>query len=131
MILLDTCALLRLTEIPNRLRESTTAYIASHCDGLLVHAISAFEVALLARRGRVTLPPAHPDPADWFRTACTLHGLTEIPLDGATAAAAVALPPIHQDPCDRFIVAAALHHRVPILTSDQVIPRYPGVTVLW
>lgn len=131
MILLDTCALIRLAEVPGQLPASTASHISAHAGSLMVHAISGFEIAMLAKRRRITLPPGHDDPGRWYADTLAHHGLTEIPLDGITAAAAVALPPIHADPCDRFIIATAIATRIPIVTCDQIIPRYPGVTVLW
>lgn len=40
------------------------------------------------------------------------------------------LPPIHRDPIDRSLVALALNRRLPIITSDRIIPQY-GVTTIW
>ncbi len=131
MILLDTCALIRLAEVPDHLPATAQRHVLANRGSLMVHAISAFEVAMLAARKRITLPAGQRDPARWYAEVLVHHGLTEIPLDGATAAAAVALPPIHADPCDRFIIATALARNLPIVTCDQTIPRYPGVTVLW
>lgn len=131
MILLDTCAVLRLGTDPGQLGQAGQRAIAEAAGHLLVSAITAFEIAHVVRKRRFLLPPGMTDPGAWYAMALAHHGLTEIPLDGATAAAAVALPPIHADPCDRFIIATALAKRIPIVTCDQTIPRYPGVTVLW
>jgi len=131
VILLDTCAVLRLGTDPAQLGTASRHALARHAGSLFVNAITAFEIALLARKGRFLPPPEMPDPFVWYTTLLAHHGLTEIPLDGATAAAAAALPPIHADPCDRFIVATALARQLPIVTCDQAIPRYPGVSVLW
>ena len=131
MILLDTCAVLRLGTDPALLGADSRQALARSAGHLFVNAITAFEIAHLASKGRFLPPPDMPDPYMWYATLLGHHGLTEIPLDGATAAAAVALPPIHADPCDRFIIATALARRLPIVTCDQTIPRYPGVSVLW
>ena len=47
------------------------------------------------------------------------------------ACAAAALPLLHRDPFDRVIVALAQAHGVPVLTSDENIPRYAGVAAIW
>jgi len=131
MILLDTCAALRLGTDPAQLGEASRAALSAQAGQLFVHAITAFEISLLTRKGRFLLPADMPDPYAWYATLLAHHGLSEITLDGATAAAAVALPPIHTDPCDRFIIATALARNMPIITCDQTIPRYPGVSALW
>ena len=48
-----------------------------------------------------------------------------------TAWTAAALPPVHRDPFDRVIVALALSRTLTILTSDENIGRYSGVTTEW
>lgn len=40
------------------------------------------------------------------------------------------LPLIHRDPFDRMLIAQAMHHDLTLVTSDQVIGRYP-VKTLW
>jgi len=40
-------------------------------------------------------------------------------------------PPIHRDRFDRVLVALAHAHALTVLTSDENIPKYPGVTTLW
>jgi PIN domain nuclease of toxin-antitoxin system len=59
------------------------------------------------------------------------YDLREVPLDASIACAAAALPPLHRDPFDRVIVALAVAHRFTVLTSDENIPKYPGVTTHW
>jgi PIN domain nuclease of toxin-antitoxin system len=54
-----------------------------------------------------------------------------VPLHAQVACAAAALPAIHRDPFDRILVALARADMLTILTSDQEIPRYPGVKTLW
>jgi PIN domain nuclease of toxin-antitoxin system len=57
--------------------------------------------------------------------------LREVPLDASVACAAAALPALHRDPFDRVIVALAQAHGLTVLTSDENIRKYPGVTTLW
>lgn len=37
----------------------------------------------------------------------------------------------HRDPVDRVLVALAQTHALTVLTSDENIPKYPGVKTLW
>jgi PIN domain nuclease of toxin-antitoxin system len=124
-VLLDTCAILALAsgELPNAaavaLRQAREAYVS---------VVSPWEVAIKVAGGKLRLmePPIH-----WFLGLLERYDLREIPLDASAACAAAALPPLHRDPFDRVIVALAQAHRFTILTADDNIRSYPGVTTLW
>ncbi len=94
----------------------------------MISAVSAWEVALLHRRGRLLLPVA---PEVFMRRAVARHGLLELPVTAEVAMAAVALPDIHNDPFDRILIAETLERKCRIVTKDAVIPKYPGVPVVW
>lgn len=88
-----------------------------------VSAISFWEVAMLAERGRVVLPaPVGRWRDDWMRA-----GLIEIPLDGRIALLASQLENLHRDPTDRFIVATAIDRRTSLVTADGGILGWTGV----
>jgi PIN domain nuclease of toxin-antitoxin system len=97
---------------------------------LAVVAISAWEIAMKTQSNKLHLPDDM-HPAEFMAIALADFNIRELQMDAATFCAAAALPPIHRDPCDRMIVASAQRHRLPIVTADTVIPRYPGITVLW
>ena len=128
MVLLDTCALLWLAGDQGALSRAAVAAISSSKDGPAVSAISAFEIAIKHRQGKLELPLP---PEQWYAEALESHGIREIPVDGACSLAAAALPLIHRDPCDRFIIATALRYRLPIITADVTMPKYPNVRVVW
>ncbi len=87
-----------------------------------VSAISFWEAAMLAERGRITLPvPIHRWRADWLQA-----GLTEIPLNGHIALQSCLLENLHRDPADRFIVTTAMDRRLPLVTADQKILDWSG-----
>jgi len=119
-MLLDTCALIWLATGSDRLSQETRARMASS-PSLYVCAITAFEIAVAAGRGRLTLAkPAW----EWYSRALLVHDLTEIPVDGWIASRAALLPPIHKDPCDRMIVVAAQTHGLTIVTGDERLGQY-------
>lgn len=128
MILLDTCALLWLAADQERLSPRAREAIREHAGELFVSSISAFEIAIKARRGKIEFPM---EPGVWFKEVLDHHGLLEISVDGEIAARAVALPPLHNDPCDRFIIATALQHRMAVVTGDPFFAQYEGVRVIW
>ena len=87
-----------------------------------VSAISFWEVAMLAERGRVALSVA----ADRWRADWLQAGLVEIPVDGQIALQACQLEDFHRDPADRFIVATALMRQAPLVSADQKILEWSG-----
>lgn len=44
---------------------------------------------------------------------------------------AAGLPDIHNDPFDRLLIASAVIHRLDLFSRDTVLPRYPGLNVVW
>jgi PIN domain nuclease of toxin-antitoxin system len=124
-VLLDTCALVALAggELPDAaavaLRQAPEAYVS---------VVSPWEVAIKVAGGkfRLTEPPVQ-----WFLGLVERYDLREVPLDASVACAAAALPAVHRDPVDRVIVALAQARGLTVLTSDENIRKYPGVTTLW
>ena len=130
MMLLDTCALLWLVHDPAKLSPAAVHAIRSHGDALHVSSVSAWEIAIKANSGKLTLPKGL-TAEKWFSQALTDCHIREIRPDAAIFCRAVALPPIHRDPCDRLIIATAAAHRMSIITADSVMPLYFGAKVLW
>jgi PIN domain nuclease of toxin-antitoxin system len=128
MLLLDTHALIWLASDQSQLTARGKAAIRAAAGRIFMSAISSLEIALLVKRNRLDLPlPAEQFVADSLRH----HGITEIPVDSSIAMTAAGLPDIHNDPFDRILAATALVHRLTLLSKDTVLPRYPGLTVLW
>lgn len=89
---------------------------------LAVSAISFWEVAMLAERGRIALPmPIALWREDWIRA-----GLIEIPIDGRIALLSTQLENLHRDPADRFIMATAIDRNATLLTADRLILEWAG-----
>lgn len=97
-------------------------------DGIGVSAISCWEVARLAARGRLDL--AMPT-ADWFNDALTYPGVELIDLSPEIAIEANRLPgTFHKDPADQIIVATARVLNCGLLTADARILGYPHVVLV-
>lgn len=116
MIVLDTHVLVWCSLAPQRLggQASTLIQQAWADRGVAVSAISFWEVAMLQRRGRLSLSHSV---AAWRRTWLE-GGLEEIPLDGGLAIAGAELDGLHADPADRWIAAAALQREALLITAD-------------
>lgn len=125
-MLLDTCALLWLAEGGRRLSTEARRSINA-ATVVYVSAISAFEIGIKHRFGKLRLPAL---PGEWFQAVLTQHDLAEVPLDIATCTTATELPLIHRDPCDRFIIATARLREWPVVTADTRFASY-GIDVIW
>lgn len=124
-VLLDTCAVLALAagtlpaSAATALRRAPEAHVSI---------VTAWEVAIKVAAGKLRLLEP---PLQWFEGLVERYDLRQVPLDAAMVCAAAALPPLHRDPFDRVIAALAQTHALTVLTSDENIAKYPGVTTLW
>jgi len=124
-MILDTCALLWLASSDKKLSRSARKQI-NEASAVYVSAISGFEIAIKAARGKLNLPSP---PQEWFESIVEHHGLAVLALELNICIAAAQLPPIHDDPCDRFIIAAAKMNDLAVVTADERFEEY-GLTVL-
>lgn len=123
-MLLDTCALLWITGADGRLGPETLQRI-DNAPIVSVSAISAFEIAIKAQKGKLTLPL----PADeWWKNAAGHHSLNIVQVSDDVLLRSVSLPRIHSDPADRIIIATALLHGLPVITADSRFAEY-GVEI--
>ncbi len=126
--LLDSCALLYLVNRDKKLGAAARLIIADPGNTIFLSVITAAELSIKAGKGKLHFPTTV---LHWVEQAVTLHHLTLVPLDLPAATAAGLLPWIHSDPFDRILIATALADNLTILTSDRLIPAYPGVNVIW
>jgi len=113
--------------LPTRARRTVAE--AAGDRAIYISAISAWEIALLASRGRLTFTM---DAQDWIAKSEALPFFHFVPVDNAIAVRSVRLPePFHNDPADRIIVATAIMMGVPVITSDTKIRKYPYVKSIW
>ena len=99
-------------------------------DGIiLVSSISAWEIALLVQKGRLTLT-MHID--DWLSTIGESDAVRFVPIDNDVAVQSTQLPGVfHSDPADRMIVALARHMSAPLVTADTKIRSYKYLRTIW
>ena len=124
MIILDTHVLLWMDRNDPALGAEARRCIeeAWRLEGVGVSVISFWETAMLAQRGRITLPVT----AEAWRTDLLQAGVQEIALDGRTALMAASMLDFHRDPADRFIVASAMAHDALLITADSEILSWAG-----
>lgn len=127
MLLLDTHAVLWLDmgiELSPGAQDAIDS--ARGEDGVLVSAVSAWEIGTLVRKGRIRLDIP---PGDWMARLLRGIGLRPVALSMEAAVAASTLPePLHGDPADRLLIAMARELDVPLVTRDGLIHRYAQET---
>ncbi len=119
-ILLDSHALQWWSAEPARLSAAARAAIVG-ADELAVSAITWFELAWLAGRGRIVVSiPVR----SWLTGLAA--GVRTAGITPAIAHAAASLPDkFPGDPADRLIYATALEHEWQLVTKDRKIHRFP------
>lgn len=131
MIVLDTHVLIWWAAgDPQLSRAARDAIEAEAQDGeILVSAISAWEVAMLAKAGRLALTM---EAEAWLDTVAQVRAIRFVPVDVGISIQSVQLPgEFHKDPADRIIVATARRHSAPLISADMKIRDYPHVQTIW
>jgi PIN domain nuclease of toxin-antitoxin system len=124
-LLLDTHVWLWYAEgVSGRLRPASIRQLdeARQGGGLILSAVSVWEIGMHAARGRIQL--TMPLRA-WVDNALSVPGIRLVPVDAAVAAESTLLPGEPQgDPADRFLIATARIHGVTLATRDERILGY-------
>ena len=122
MIVLDTHVLIWTVDADPRLGRAARTAVAEAADAVGVSAITPWEIALLAERGRLRLAQ---EVGAWIRAVLALPGIRLLPIDPAIATDSVRLPgAFRADPADRLIIATARQCGAPLLTADFAILSY-------
>ncbi|MCS6868759.1 MAG: type II toxin-antitoxin system VapC family toxin [Thermus sp.] len=91
-------------------------------------AITPWEVAVLAQKGRIALAL---EPRHWSEKALQVEGIRVIPLDVGIVLDGAHMDLPHPDPADRFIAATALRLGAVLITEDANLRRHPRLDTLW
>lgn len=126
-IQLDTHIVIWVASCPEKLSPDA-AYAEERADQVYISTISAWEIVMLQRKGRILIPG---EPEAWIDDVIARMNLTPlaVSLDIARKSAALDYP--GRDPADRFIIATALSHGLSLVTADGVIQGWGGVTSIW
>lgn len=93
-------------------------------------AISFWEIAMLFRKSRLTLPPQH-SPVSYMEDIIDSLGLAILPLTPSIAALAESGIVAHGDPGDRLIAATAIFYQAPLITADEKLRSTPSLRYIW
>ena len=92
--------------------------IADGKNEIFLSAASAWEIAIKAYKGKLTLPES-PEHYVSKRMAC--HHFLPLPIQLSHALQVYKLPDIHQDPFDRLLIAQSQMERIPLLSGDEEV----------
>ena len=121
-LLLDTHVLLWAAGDPNELRPAARAAIEDAGNEVLVSAAVAWEIAVKAALGKLTVPA---EPSVWFPARVRSLGFASLEISATHALAAGGLPAVHRDPFDRIMIAQAQVEGLTFVTRDVDNHRYP------
>lgn len=126
-VLLDTCTFLWLAADAPELSAAAKDACIDPANDVFLSALSAWEMAIKYRLGRLPLPEPPqayvPSRRKWLRVG-------ELPLDERAASHTHLLPDHHRDPFDRGLIAQAIVDGMTIATPDPLVSAYP-VPTLW
>jgi PIN domain nuclease of toxin-antitoxin system len=125
--LLDTHTFLWWNLDAPQLSSAAREFIATGGNEIFLSAASAWEIAIKAAKGRLTLPEP---PDQYVAERMRLHHFSALPIELSHALEVYRLPDIHQDPFDRLLIAQSQLEKMPLLTADSEINRYQ-VEVIW
>ena len=131
MIVLDTHTWIWFISKPEVLSKQATKAVSAAVEekSVLISSISAWEVALLVIKKRLTLSL---DVTDWIAKSENLPFIQFIAVSNSIAIKSVNLPqPLHPDPADRIIIATALSAGASLITQDKKLLDYPHVKTIW
>lgn len=132
MVVIDTHVLVWWVSGDKSLSKPASAAIKgalSNDSEVIISSISAWEIAMLIERGRLTLTM---DLDSWLGEVAEIDGVRFMPIDNEIAVKSTMLPDqFHKDPADRMIVATARKLAVPLITADDKIRAYEHVQTVW
>jgi PIN domain nuclease of toxin-antitoxin system len=126
-LLLDTHALLWVIEGNPRLSRRAAEAINAPDAEMLVSAVSAFEICLKFRLGKL---PGSAALAERFAATIASLDCTPLPVTIAHASLAGSLDIAHKDPFDRLLIAQARIERVPMVSNEKLFDAF-GVKRIW
>lgn len=125
-VLLDTHVWLWMVQEPAQLNPAARAILGDADSLLVLSAASSWEIAIKCSLGKVELPGSVRD----FVASRMRRDLVDgLPVTHAHALQVARLPLLHRDPFDRLLVAQAQVERIPIMTADAKVARYPVETI--
>ena len=125
-VLLDTHGFIEAIAASERLPPELRVVLEDPDVGLVVSAVSAWEMAVKLAMGRLKVDDVV---VRRFHMHVAGLGARELALTAEHVLAAAALPPHHADPFDRMLIAQALTEGLALATADALVLRYEVASV--
>ncbi len=125
-VLLDTHTFLWWIADSPRLSEFARDAIADERTQPIFSVVSGWEIAIKAGVGKLEIPDS---PEKFLSEQLSRNDVEILPIYLRHALRVYDLPDHHKDPFDRLLVAQAVLEKLPILSADPEISRYPVETV--
>jgi PIN domain nuclease of toxin-antitoxin system len=122
LLLVDTHLLLWAAGEPRKLSKKARRLLEDPGSQLWFSAVSLWEIAIKHGLGRADF---RVEPRR-LRRGLIDNGGRELAVSSEHAMATLDLPLIHKDPFDRMLVAQAQIEGLALVTSDELVARYPG-----
>ena len=130
-IILDTCTFLYAVLESEKLSKVATELIEETQNRLYLSSISAYEIIVKYKLGKLTLKK---DPVKMIPEYRNRLGVIELPIIESEILYIASLLNLHNDPFDRIIIAQAIANDYFILTPDKLIHDYQNsqpVKIIW
>jgi len=128
MIILDTCAMIFDSLVPERLSIKAREVLCTE-KNICCSDISLWEIAMLINKKRL-----HPgtDCLSYLQLVLDARKITVLPITPQIACLSTSMEEItHHDPADRIIAATAKTHRAPLVTADQKLLDLNEIATIW
>ncbi len=121
-LLLDTQILIWASAAPLRIPLAGRVLLEDGQNDLYFSAASIWEIAIKRSLGRAGFDVE----TRVLRRGLLDNGYAEIPVTSNHSVLLENLPAIHKDPFDRILVAQAMAEGMVLITTDEMISKYPG-----
>lgn len=126
-VLLDTHAFLWWVIDDSQLSNTAKATIADPSNIIYLSAVSAWEIIIKERTGKLSLPEP---PETYIPSRLASNQFASLTVQMQHVLQIASLPDHHRDPFDRLLIAQSQIEQIPILTVENMIGQYP-VKVIW
>jgi PIN domain nuclease of toxin-antitoxin system len=125
-VLLDTHAAIWAFAYKARLSSKVLDLILDKENELCISIVSAWEIAIKCNVGKLDFPGK----AAGFLELTKKYEYTLLGVEPVYIIELEKLPNHHKDPFDRLLVSTAIAENIPVVTTDENIPRY-AVECIW
>jgi PIN domain nuclease of toxin-antitoxin system len=125
--LLDTHTFIWLNGKSSKLSERAAVLCGDSSNALLLSLASVWEMQIKLGLGKLILPPPL---AEIITTQQNTNGIRLLPIELSHVLELASLHDYHKDPFDRLLIAQAIIEKVPLISDDPQISKYP-ITVIW